>query len=737
MSSTLSKHSELLGFSQETSAITVEIKTAIRGIQSQVEPALSIAPAAQVFLLSIVGKTVARLAGVIMLVSEGLLSKSRLTQFTPRRVTPDKEIPRRHYFCPPGVVSIQLMEMAVSVLCPGQLAKHAISEGTKVNMKFGATAHTRKRHLHEDAGRYGEIPCAYPMSRGQRLETLCCLQMSVGAVRKLFLLQDGIQAMEDVPVLTQPHGVPFSTSKYVAAVAEYVVAEILELSGKLCKDERRVGQGAGMWNMPITVHHIERAIEQDDELKELFHRLQGGVPLRVSVSPGHDGRWCVPKQAAAPPAGSGPEEWFRLKVHGIVAEYCVDCAAEPAAVALFHAALGHPDETNEALAEGQLLAATLKADIERSTAIARALPLGQFSGTRRDPCKLLCFSHVAIGLGIRGVSVSEFSFAYFRSEYEKLFAAVPHPEWTPELADGYSMLRSSVQGMYGFYAAAEHHTATSGVSRGDAVSELWCQAVTISAGMGWAQSLAALLAQWDATKMHPLNCPEKAAFAALVEGVLLLAAQMAALRGQEGTLSQLLCREGAPLPLTLRPKGRETYETSTCGQLIGLDSPLSLAVSSGSVKCVKLALRTDGVHPLYLTDSGWSELEASHEQGHKKQEHVVGYTAMARAALLGDAVALAIMLNASSERLRTASGDRELRQLLYLAVINGHGEAAASVAEFMDSRSRSDWLLTPHVAANPVGCSHSRDLLTTDLLVELHCRSAIGFMAKVANLSAP
>ena len=67
------------------------------------------------------------------------------------------------------------------------------------------------------------------------------------------------------------HRVGSATPVFMAAVLEYIVAEVLELSGNAAKDNQR---------QRITPRHIQLAVRNDDELNRFFGNAiiaQGGV----------------------------------------------------------------------------------------------------------------------------------------------------------------------------------------------------------------------------------------------------------------------------------------------------------------------------------------------------------------------------------------------------------------------------------------------------------------------------
>jgi histone H2A len=65
---------------------------------------------------------------------------------------------------------------------------------------------------------------------------------------------------------------------YLASVLEYLTAEILELAGNACKDNKK---------QRITPRHISRAVQGDDELQKLLGSVciaNGGVEPHIQPS---------------------------------------------------------------------------------------------------------------------------------------------------------------------------------------------------------------------------------------------------------------------------------------------------------------------------------------------------------------------------------------------------------------------------------------------------------------------
>lgn len=128
------------------------------------------------------------------------------------------------------------IQTAVSLIFPGELGKHAISEGTKAVMKFNEKSDQPGKRS-EKAG----------------------LQFPVGRVHRL--LKDGQYSRR------VSHTAPI----YLAAVLEYVAAEVLEISSNISKELKK---------QRITPRFLQLAIHGDTELHRLLGHAQitqGGV----------------------------------------------------------------------------------------------------------------------------------------------------------------------------------------------------------------------------------------------------------------------------------------------------------------------------------------------------------------------------------------------------------------------------------------------------------------------------
>lgn len=146
------------------------------------------------------------------------------------------------------------IQSAVRLALPGELAKHAVSEGTKAVTKYEAS---KKDHVKGDKSK------AKAEHAG--------LAFNVTRIERLMMRESNVERKSG------------SAAIYMTAAAEYVVAEILELAGNAARDNHRVR---------ITPRHIKLAICNDEELFKLFSDtvIGGGVIPRIheSLMPHHE-----------------------------------------------------------------------------------------------------------------------------------------------------------------------------------------------------------------------------------------------------------------------------------------------------------------------------------------------------------------------------------------------------------------------------------------------------------------
>ncbi|MCJ7637265.1 MAG: hypothetical protein MUO21_07215 [Nitrososphaeraceae archaeon] len=87
-----------------------------------------------------------------------------------------------------------------------------------------------------------------------KLEQLCGLVFSVNAVKKVLI--------GELKLLNVTYNISNEILIQLAAVIEYLVAEIYELGGNVTRDNRKTR---------VTIEHIIKAINNDDELKIVFN----------------------------------------------------------------------------------------------------------------------------------------------------------------------------------------------------------------------------------------------------------------------------------------------------------------------------------------------------------------------------------------------------------------------------------------------------------------------------------
>lgn len=143
-----------------------------------------------------------------------------------------------------SMLSARDVQSSVRSRLPGELAKHAVSEGTKAVAKFATSI--------ENASHGTKKNRAKPVAASARAG----LQFAPSRIRKDIMKYNSAHACK----------CRISTGAviYLASVIEYLVAEILELSGNAARDNKAVR---------ISTTHITMAIHNDQELEELLRRV--------------------------------------------------------------------------------------------------------------------------------------------------------------------------------------------------------------------------------------------------------------------------------------------------------------------------------------------------------------------------------------------------------------------------------------------------------------------------------
>ena len=117
------------------------------------------------------------------------------------------------------------IQSAVMIIIPGNLSKHAVSEATKAISKYMS-----------------------PSKKEKSQSIKAGLIFPVGRIKTLIKKISCNRISKNTPV-------------YTAAVLEYLAAELLELAGNEARNQRK---------KRVQIEHINKTIENDEELKELF-----------------------------------------------------------------------------------------------------------------------------------------------------------------------------------------------------------------------------------------------------------------------------------------------------------------------------------------------------------------------------------------------------------------------------------------------------------------------------------
>jgi histone H2A len=146
-------------------------------------------------------------------------------------------------------VTSREVQTAVRLMLPGELAKHAVSEGTKAVTKYNASQGLSARTKQGAAG--GKKKAGDHYSKSARAGLIFPVTRMGGELRAL--LDGKVRVGAGAPI-------------YFAAVVEYLVMEVLELAGNVSK---------GLHVKRVIPRHIQIAIRGDEELDTTF---KGTIP---------------------------------------------------------------------------------------------------------------------------------------------------------------------------------------------------------------------------------------------------------------------------------------------------------------------------------------------------------------------------------------------------------------------------------------------------------------------------
>ena len=155
-------------------------------------------------------------------------------------------------------ISSRTVQSAIRLILPGELAKHAVSEGTKAVTKFTSAddgGGENKAAVGRKVGQKKGKDFKTPTSKSSRAK----LQFPVGRVAR---------HMKNARVASR---IGAGAPVYLAAVLEYLTAEILELAGNAAIKKKK----KNVDTVRITPRHLQFGIRNDEELDKLL----GGVTI--------------------------------------------------------------------------------------------------------------------------------------------------------------------------------------------------------------------------------------------------------------------------------------------------------------------------------------------------------------------------------------------------------------------------------------------------------------------------